>query len=411
MEMSMSVTPGKGYRRHNFDLLYRRGRENVDPSRSDLNVVLREVDLDKAYRVVFDESLRAYNAKQVERGRPERQIANYLTHIKNSKQERPEWEFVVQLGDKDTNPATDKLCRERSCAVLRRFVELCDSKYPNMVITAAVVHLDEATPHLHVDFVPVSRGNKRGLEVKNSYRGMLRDLGFTSAREFENSQGLRDGLMELLKEAAAEHGINRLDMKNQNKHLAVMEFKDHVKNIAHEALLHEDVQNALLDFEKVYQEELERTCVRFTEFASEMQKEMLGYQDVVKKFIEQEETRNFVQRRLEPLSKRYEKIMANYKEENRGPYNPLWMTAKRLNTKRYLQAIRASVRERVNIPFVKHESDDHIKGPRPLTENLKDPHPPQQSLDAKLGRAVRETQLQEAQRQRFRSGGAAKRSR
>lgn len=48
-----------------------------------------------------------------------------------------------------------------------------------LYVFSAHLHMDEATPHLHIDFVPYTTGNKRGLETKNSMKGALERLGFT----------------------------------------------------------------------------------------------------------------------------------------------------------------------------------------------------------------------------------------
>lgn len=220
MQQSMSISVGKvAGHAHMVEVEYRQGLDNVDPSRTELNRVLRDVPLEQLYRETFGAAVDEYNRKQVEKGHPERQIGDYLEKLRSGKQEKPSYEMVVQIGSRDTNPASDEACRFGSGLVYEDFLEEFERRFPQLRVYQAAVHVDEATPHLHVAYVPVSEGNRRGLGTKNSLRGALRQMGFSDVRE------LNAAMFEVLEEVCARRGIERLDMGCNRAHLSVRDFK------------------------------------------------------------------------------------------------------------------------------------------------------------------------------------------
>lgn len=222
---SMSISVGDlAGDKHNLNLDYRSHLDNVDETRSKFNVCLCDTPLPDFYRCEFGDALEKYNAKQVEKGHPERQIKDYLKKIQESKQENEAYEVVIQVGNQWTMPASDGDCRSVSQAILTDFYDEWPDRYPNLKIASAVIHMDEATPHLHVVYVPVSHGNKRGLDTKNSLRGALKACGFgTDLRE------LNQDMFECLESVSQAHGIERLDMGMAGvKRLSVRDFKAHV---------------------------------------------------------------------------------------------------------------------------------------------------------------------------------------
>lgn len=218
---SMSISSGEhGGVRHNIDAEYRAGLTNVDPARTRYNEVLVNRPISEVYDERFGAALREYNDAQEAKGHPERRIASYLAKMRESKQEKASYEIVVQIGRMDTNPATDAECREASAAVYREFLERFRERYDHMDVVLAAIHQDEATPHLHVEYVPWCDGNKRGLSTKNGHTRAIRQMGFKDVEE------LNRDMFAVLEEAAARHGIQRVDMGLAGKsHRSVREFK------------------------------------------------------------------------------------------------------------------------------------------------------------------------------------------
>lgn len=222
-QLSMSVSHGfTNNDRHNAEIEYRNGLAHVDPQRVNLNEILVDRDLDEVYEELFGEALEIYNASQT---RSDRRIENYRAKIAGSKQEHESYEMIVQVGNKDTNAATDEANRLGSSMIYREFLEKFEKDYPNFRVAQAAIHMDESTPHMHVVYVPVSTGNKRGLETKNSLSGAMRAMGY------EDIRSVNSALHEKLSEVAARHGIERLDVGCHRAHLSVRDFKAMVGEI------------------------------------------------------------------------------------------------------------------------------------------------------------------------------------
>lgn len=174
MGKSVSVTMGKGSLHHNNRLFH---TKNVDPELTAQNVVFVRQELKDAYQEIFGEALERYNQKQK---RHDRKIPDYLSHIQKSKNgEKAFHELVVQVGDRnDTGIHTADAAKAKE--ILSDYYHEFVSRNPNMKVFNAVLHMDEpnGTPHLHIDFIPIATGQKRGLEVKNSMRQALQQQGF-----------------------------------------------------------------------------------------------------------------------------------------------------------------------------------------------------------------------------------------
>lgn len=221
MRQTMSISKGEvASHAHNFDLEHRAKLDNVDASRSSENVVICDTRIREFYAETFGAAMEAYNEKQVAAGHPERQIRDYYEKLCHGKQERPMNEMVVQIGNRDTMPADDADCRAVSREILKEFEKRFKAKYPNFLVAQAVIHMDEATPHLHMVYVPVTHKNKRGMETRVSLRGALRASGFTDVRDWNKE------VFELLESVSQEHGIERLDGRSSGRwRMSVREFK------------------------------------------------------------------------------------------------------------------------------------------------------------------------------------------
>ena len=69
---------------------------------------------------------------------------------------------------------------EAATRILKDYVELFQFRNPQLYVFGAYIHLDEETPHLHLDFVPWVSGSERGLEMRTSLKGALATRGFAS---------------------------------------------------------------------------------------------------------------------------------------------------------------------------------------------------------------------------------------
>lgn len=124
---------------------------------------------------MFGEALKRYNDKQK---RADRKIADYYEKICNSKQEKPFYEIILQIGDKDNMSSLDDN-GELAKKILDNYFDTFEERNPYLKVFSAHLHMDEATPHLHIDFVPFITGSKRGLDTRVSLKQALAAQGFT----------------------------------------------------------------------------------------------------------------------------------------------------------------------------------------------------------------------------------------
>lgn len=178
MKRTISAMVGKGSVNHNSRKFK---AENVDVERSHLNVDYCNENIKKVYHELFDEALARYNTKQT---RADRKIANYYEKIRSSKQEKPFHELILQIGDKE-NMGAESENGQLAKQVLDAYYRGFQAKNPNLYVFSAHLHMDEATPHLHIDFVPFTTGSKRGLDTRVSLKQALAAQGFKGGSRSE----------------------------------------------------------------------------------------------------------------------------------------------------------------------------------------------------------------------------------
>ena len=228
MKRTISVMVGRGSVNHNSRKFH---AKNTDPERSHLNITYCEENIKTVYHELFDEALERYNAKQT---RADRRIENYYEKIRSGKQEKPFHEIILQVGNKDDMSADSDEGR-LAAAVLDEYMKGFQERNPNLRVFSAHLHMDEATPHLHIDFVPFTTGSKRGLDTRVSLKQALAAQGFKGGTrgDTEWSQWVRSE-KERLAVVMERHGIEWEDKGTHDKHLSVLDYKkeQRVKEIA-----------------------------------------------------------------------------------------------------------------------------------------------------------------------------------
>ena len=210
---------GKGSVNHNSRKFK---AENVDGERSHFNIDYCNENIKKVYHKLFHEALQRYNDKQT---RTDRCIDDYYEKIRNSKQEKPFHELILQIGDKENMGASSQngnLARQVLDEYYREFQE----RNPNLYVFSAHLHMDEATPHLHIDFVPFTTGSKRGLDTRVSLKQALVKQGFKggSRGDTEWSQWVQSE-KEQLAAVMGRYGIEWEHKGTHEKHLSVLDYK------------------------------------------------------------------------------------------------------------------------------------------------------------------------------------------
>lgn len=201
MKRTISAMVGKGSITHNNrDFI----AENVDGERTKNNITYCNEKIQDVYHELFDEALQKYNEKQT---RSDRVIADYYEKIRTGKQEKPFHEIILQIGDKDTMGAETEN-GELAKKILDRYMHDFEKRNPNLRVFSAHLHMDEATPHLHIDFIPFTTNSKRGLETRVSLKKALEAQGFIggSRSDTEWNKWVASE-KEVLSQIMLEHGI------------------------------------------------------------------------------------------------------------------------------------------------------------------------------------------------------------
>lgn len=219
MKRTISAMRGKGSLSHNRrDFI----AENVDSSRTPLNVEYRNEDIRAVYHELFDNALARYNEKQT---RKDRVIDDYYEKIRTGKQEKLFEELIIQIGNKDDMNASSEngqLARQ----MLDEYMQSFQQRNPTLRVFSAHLHMDEATPHLHIDFIPFTTGSKRGLETRVSLKKAMEALGFAGGTKShtELNQWI-ESEKQALASIMARHDIEWEQKGTHEEHLSVLDYK------------------------------------------------------------------------------------------------------------------------------------------------------------------------------------------
>ena len=228
MKRTISFMTGKGSVNHNSRKFH---AKNTDPERSCLNVEYCNENVKDVYHELFDEALTRYNEKQT---RSDRRIDDYYEKIRSGKQEKPFHEIILQIGGKDNMGAKTENGR-LAAKVLDKYMRDFQRRNPTLRVFSAYLHMDEATPHLHIDFVPYTTGSRRGIDTRVSLKQALSALGFKGGtrRETELNQWVAYE-KEQLAAVMLEHGIEWEKKGTHENHLSVLDFekKERAKEVA-----------------------------------------------------------------------------------------------------------------------------------------------------------------------------------
>ena len=219
MKRTISAMRGKDSLTHNRrDFI----AENVDSSRTPLNIEYRNEDIRAVYHELFDDALAHYNEKQTRR---DRVIDDYYEKIRTGKQEKLFEELIIQIGNKDDMNASSEngqLARQ----MLDEYMQSFQERNPTLRVFSAHLHMDEATPHLHIDFIPFTTGSKRGLETRVSLKKALEALSFTGGTKShtELNQWI-ESEKQVLASIMAQHDIEWEQKGTHEEHLSVLDYK------------------------------------------------------------------------------------------------------------------------------------------------------------------------------------------
>lgn len=229
---TISMCQGKGSLSHNNREF---SAKNIDSSRTADNIVFVRQDLDETYHQLFGEEIERYNARQK---RNDRRIPDYFQHLFNrepsksvitgANKQKSFYEDLVQIGTKDdTGVGTPDA--EIAAECLREYMENFQKRNPNFYVFNAVLHLDEATPRLHIDYIPVGHFD-RGLDTRNAMAKALEEMGHGKGANAINRWRLSE--WEVLHQICTAHGIEISEPKKSRGYsYTVQEYGEHQDKI------------------------------------------------------------------------------------------------------------------------------------------------------------------------------------
>lgn len=323
---TMSIAKGRGDLRHN-------NREfrpkNADPSRRDKNIILVKEDLQKVYHELFDESVIKYNDTQK---RNDRKIKNYFDKIYRSKKEKPFYEFIIQVGNQNDQPSETK-CK----AILKEFNDMLIKDYPSLRVFNSVIHMDESTPHLHIDFVPVGDGYKKGMEKRASFKRVLKNLGLSDFREFQNA------LFFKLEQISKQHNIERVsDIAIGAKHIPIQQYRE-IQRLAEQKINDIDDMNVPRSSIKIYQklnavpQEMYEEIVKDNAYRKAQNEALIGENELLRGQLSNLKTKNNIDAYEEIIESQKDKIesLNDEIEEIRYNFNDMQKTHEETIEKMY----------------------------------------------------------------------------
>lgn len=170
--------------------------QHIQWEKTSENIIIEKKSIKEIYKELFSDEVDKYNSKQK---RKDRKIDDYYLKVKNDGSLDLQREFIVQIGDRDTLETYDveHLLVEK----LTEYHDWFKQEFPDLKIYNSVIHLDEATPHLHLNVVPVADGYKQGMAKRPSFSKWLKNnnLEFKDFRAMQSQK-----LSELIKSLGAE---------------------------------------------------------------------------------------------------------------------------------------------------------------------------------------------------------------
>jgi len=225
--MSISLTLGKASNPHGANILHNERyfvSDNVDRNRLGDNVTYVRQNVEETYAELFSESVAEYNLKQKQ---PCRRIHNYFAHISEGKREEPYYEVVVQFGsmkEAAVGSPNDELAKK----MLDEYAYGFQARTPNLRVFNLCQHLDEASPHLHINFVPFyTQGRQKGLSKGVSMKAALDEQGFTAKSAKQNRLvAWQDSERVEMEKILNRHGLEREVKNDKSVHRSVPDYKE-----------------------------------------------------------------------------------------------------------------------------------------------------------------------------------------
>ena len=224
---------------HNHRNFKKSYNNDLDLSKSKDNIILigsKNIvkDIEKFYKEEFSEAVYNYNQKQK---RNDRKIVDYLDKVSEDSKKNVAIEMILQLGDREDWENVSLEDKKKMAEVFKSGIELLNDR--NLKVANAVVHLDEASPHLHLIAVPIGVNFKTGMEKQVSTSAVLDKKKLYKLRE-----DMENTLVAEYNKVYNKNLEKRIEKGIIDKHLDPSEYKE-VKPILDELIKVADKNSVL----------------------------------------------------------------------------------------------------------------------------------------------------------------------
>ena len=231
--LSVSVTKGRGSLNHNNREFV---TKNVDTKRIKDNITYTKQAIEEAYDLCFGKAVEEYDERQKRKDRKIGSAKDYLEKIRHSgNKEKEFYEIVVQVGNMQDCPVGSEL-GDVAKKILDDYMLSFSERNPNLYVFNAVMHLDEKTPHLHIDYIPIAREYKQGMMARNSLDKALKEMGVEVEGKV-NKHNNRNKCWQEQEKNEIEDIMGRYDIKRtadkglHREHMTVDQYKATVEQI------------------------------------------------------------------------------------------------------------------------------------------------------------------------------------
>jgi len=261
---TISFCQGKGSIAHNNREF---GASNADIERTPQNITYINQSIEEAYRECFDDALRRYNDNQTRADRkintsyfedlfresPDKQRAKSV--LVGSNKQKSFYEDLVQIGTKD-DCGVGSADGEMAAKCLDEYMRGFQERNPNFYVFNAVLHVDEATPHLHIDYIPIGHYS-RGMDTQNGLARALEEMGYDKGKDAINRWRVAE--RRELEYICRDHGVEITEPQKARGYSLLPEEYKIQKDMEKEKL-----QGDIERLEAIY-EEKERTHIKLLE--------------------------------------------------------------------------------------------------------------------------------------------------
>lgn len=269
MNVTISLRQGSGNLNHNNRVFI---TENVDADRTTENITYYQEDLNIAYEKCFSDAINIYNKNQPRKDRKIDGIKGYMNKLKNSKNgEKLFYECIVQVGNQlDMYNGIESIeLREKFKNILDEYIQNFQKRNPNLYVFNAVLHMDETTPHLHINYIPVANNYKKGLSKRNSLSKALEEQGIKgeNKRFSNNSITWNEQEKNYLETIINKYNLSReQEIGYKREHLSLEQYKTILeytdKLINNQKLKNKKIKNSFLNKDNliIKQEDFKEIC-------------------------------------------------------------------------------------------------------------------------------------------------------